>query len=308
MSKPKPVPKKSRAPKETLGERVSRLAALTQAMKEPDFYHYDEEAEKAKTIKNSKALRANLLASSTPPAYPLLLCDECGRLCGWLGDPGWRHKKEYSKEPYSATTCYNCLTAYPEREPRGEKMLDDPSVESWIIGPRQTLALSKELRAFSDKRVALWKRAIYPLWAKPYKKAALKNWQRFAPDWGLPSDWAIDGPEKIEVEAPDESGLLILFLTARYNFEDGRWRRIKYHRSRAYIETPPTVFSASLPMEQLASAWVDFKEAVSKDNERDWDSHNEYVLRQAQASEIEKATKELEASKKRVEKGTVDLF
>jgi hypothetical protein len=263
----------------------------------------------AQKIARSKRKVAARLAQGSSD-YPLLVCSLCGGIAGWLGDPvrAWRDDLD-SEVSSSAHACYECLTAYPwsSRFP-SEHWLDDNLVHAVIPRLWQKRELKAELARFSDAPLPLWRRLAFPLWRAPYRRAELANWRRFVDGWGAgPCEHALDGFEKVEIDAPDKSGRLIVFAVGRYVFQRGRWRRLQVSRRTAWVDMPH-VFSASLPIEQLASAWVDFQALVNADNARDWQDHLDWEIEDRKQKAL--AALKAEAGQELLtrDRGTVDLF
>jgi len=112
--------------------------------------------------------------------------------------------------------------------------------------------------------------------------------------------YEVEVAKRSESEAPDGSGVLVQFATARYRFDGAAWLaldRTKISQTELLI---PAEFSAGLPVEQLAEAWVDYQAAMAAFNrdawvrcsaERDADrearaEHADRLLRQRHASEL----------------------
>ena len=149
--------------------------------------------------------------------------------------------------------------------------------------PGQTLEM---WHADLDRAVALaWRTHVAPAETGPA-----------APEAG----WELEVAKRSETDAPDGTGVLVQFTTARYRFDGAAWlalERTKISQAELLI---PAEFSAGLPVEQLAEAWVDYQSAVAAFNRDAWErcsaerdadreareEHADRLLRQRHVSEL----------------------
>jgi hypothetical protein len=151
---------------------------------------------------------------------------------------------------------------------------------------RARLAASVGRRQRLERAVALaWRAHVDPAETGPA-----------APEAG----WEVEVAKRRESEAPDGTGVLVQFTTARYRFDGAAWLaldRTKISQAELLI---PAEFSAGLPVEQLAEAWVDYQAAVATFNRDAWErrsaerdadrqaraEHADTLLRQRHVSEL----------------------
>lgn len=212
-------------------------------------------------------------------SYPIVVCQSCYRVTGWTDAAG---------------RCNSCIEAARLRE-----AFADPA-GGWVeLGDvRQTapkrsglplrarLAASVGRRQGLDRAVALaWRTHVAPAETGPA-----------APEAG----WELEVAKRSETDAPDGTGVLVQFTTARYRFDGAAWlalERTKISQAELLI---PAEFSAGLPVEQLAEAWVDYQSAVAAFNRDAWErcsaerdadreareEHADRLLRQRHVSEL----------------------
>jgi hypothetical protein len=232
--------------------------------------------------------------------YPLHVCSNCHHIDGWVD----------AKE---GAMCLHCLTIYPFFLRVEEPLRYHPLLHGMILGRLERYRLQRELNHLSSKRPPLWSRLLKLLGAKrPYELRVLRNWQRFISDWDesppLGSEVTVWGAEKFETLSPHKDERLIIFKCGWYWFQGGRWVRRKNSPYPFLPSDTGSVFSATLPIEQLVSAWADFQEAVRRENVRDWKDHDRYKLedRERKALDEQKATDKQDLL--RAQEGVADLF
>ena len=188
--------------------------------------------------KEAAALRIRALGERP---YPVLVCADCSQVTGWLDE---------------AEVCARCARSRELREawtaPHGGWVdLTDHSASAPRAG--------RKLR----------------LGRRPHREdAALKSWlAHVEPGVTGPSapqaGFELEVAQRDEVEAPNRSGVVVRFTTARHRFDGESWRRTS--GTVAYDDLwLPAEFPASLPSDQLAEAWADYTAAVESINRRTW--------------------------------------
>jgi hypothetical protein len=178
--------------------------------------------------------------------YPVLACSECWQLTGWLG---------------SDDRCDVCISSA-----RREAAFADPH--------GSFLNLASERSDQSRSGAAAWKRWAAALGARgPLERERVAAWNdRVDPDETGPSapedGFVIFDVGRGEWPAPEGNDVLVRFSTFAYRFESGGWRRT--NQTGGPTPLTPHVFPASLPMEQLAEAWSDFRDEVHAYNAAIW--------------------------------------
>jgi hypothetical protein len=203
--------------------------------------------------------------------YPTLLCDVCFHLTGWLAESG---------------RCVFCEE-------------------------RRLMEEANEFLGLRDGRVATpaasgspWRRTRRAF-GLAGRRDRLRQWlSRVEPDGtgpAAPEDgWELEAPVKYDRRRPDGIGYLVCFDVQSVRFEYSEWRNIATTPGGKPRVIGPREFAASLPMEQLAEAWVDFEEEVARHNERIWRAERErreqerrLAAEQQAAEEVERGTSEL---------------
>jgi hypothetical protein len=178
-------------------------------------------------------------------SYPVLVCNECFGVTGWLDAQG---------------RCDTCLrralleAAY--RDPHGGWVAAEDNRPVGSTPPR--VSLRRRVEQFRHPR-----RALAQAWMT-----------RVRPDENGPIDpedgYQLEVAKREEVEAADGSGLIVRFRTATAMFRFGRWVELESTRLAHSDVSVPAEFSAGLPVEQLLDAWGDYKAAVDAFNCRSW--------------------------------------
>ncbi len=210
-------------------------------------------------------------------SYPVLVCQSCYRVTGWTDAAG---------------SCSSCLAAA-----RLRAAFADPA-GGWVelrdgrpSGPRRSaLPLGARLAAAVGRRQGL-EHAIARAWRT---RVAPAETGPATPEAG----YEVEVAKRSETEAPDGSGVLVQFTTARYRFDGAAWLaldRTKISQAEILI---PSEFSAGLPVEQLAEAWVDFQAAVATFNRDAWarNSAERDADRQARAEHADTLLRERHVS------------
>jgi hypothetical protein len=199
--------------------------------------------------------------------YPVLACSECWQLTGWLG---------------SGDRCDVCISSA-----RREAAFADPH--------GSFLNLASERSDQSRTRAAVWKRWAAAVGVRgPLERERVAAWDdRVEPDETGPSEpedaFVIFDSDRGEWPAPEGDDVLVRFSTLAYRFENAGWRRI--NQTGGPTPLTPHVFPASLPMEQLAEAWSDYRGEVRAYNAAIW---TEEAARREQERQAAKARAEAE--------------
>jgi hypothetical protein len=206
--------------------------------------------------------------------YPLYICDWCQKVVGWRGS--WTYMISHVYKADSQMLCYDCL----EKSTYGGNRIHDAL---WLVEQGGTLDRKREawvrryLREQSDPPPPLSASLLRLVGARRrYELNALKNWQRLVGGDGWTDEpprpvkgerCELLGAEKAEVDAPDDSGRLVLFKTGSYRWRgDGFERQRRRHRN--LYSAIPTCFPADLELELLVTAYDDFKREVAAYNEK----------------------------------------
>jgi hypothetical protein len=213
-------------------------------------------------------------------SYPLHVCIDCGDITAWISDKG---------------ACFSCAGGALESEP------------DWQLAPRlRKQYFERKRKQYSQPGVSSLKYLAHLLYlSSPYRKQVQSNWLSFAlnPDQCAPIDpiehYYLERPEKYELLAPDSSGKVIVFSSGVYCFGDGRWVRAHdgHYRGSKFL---PCVWPASLPIDELASAWHDWQQGIFEFNTTKWQTYigkqeNEQMLAlQKEKRDFEEAIKKRE--------------
>lgn len=272
-------------------------------------------AEVAKRERDEQRHRERLAESNQRIAdlarpYPLYVCVQCYRVTGWLGN--W--KAQMLDGAGEDDSCFDCLrqglyASDTDWEPIYEPLLD----HGWLPARDERAKIEQSLRTLSGPRPPLWTRLAHALgYEGPYDRHSLKEWERGVSSWPerppLGTPLRVRLGEKTEVNAPDGSGRLIVFRAGWYYWQDGRWKRHKHGSTFAAPRELPSVFSADLPIEQLLSAWDDFKAALALEDYDDWRQDELYRVR---ADEQEALAEQSEADRRdrdKRQRGVAGLF
>lgn len=222
--------------------------------------HGDERARELR--RRAADLRVEALG---PRPYPVLVCNICSRLTGWVGTDGAcatdiRHRQE-SADP-------NRLGA-PDRRVR--------------IAAEPVPVLRRAKRKLgvmtSRDRIREWLTKVDPGTTGPVE-----------PEEG----WAVEWPVKVETPAPEGPGLLVVFDVQGYRFGYGSWQECTTTPAGKPRRLVPREFAASLEIAALAEAWNDFVSEVAAHNELAWTAEQERRDRVAQAERERRAAYETE--------------
>jgi hypothetical protein len=178
--------------------------------------------------------------------YPVLACRECWRLTGWLG---------------SEDRCDVCISSA-----RREAAYADPE--------GSFLAVPEPRAPASGRKHAAWKRAAAMLGVGgPLAMARVEAWAEHV-------DMGVTGPagpeegyvafdaERGEWPAPEGHDLLVRFSTRAYEFRRDAWQQALH--TGGPVALTPHVFPASLPMDQLAEAWTDYRDEIQRWSAARW--------------------------------------
>lgn len=201
---------------------------------------------------HGRALRAQAAALRVEAigarVYPVLVCAACFRISGWTGDGG---------------RCDLCLRHEALRARSGA--VGWPSQPAAVYpGPKPSppLPLAARLAAGLGSRARL-ERALAFRWLERVEPAQTGP---IDPEQGFELDLAL----RDEIERVDGAGLLVRFATASHRFGPEGWERLPSSRVGRSSLPNPAEFSAELPIEQLAAAWVDYRAALEEINRRRW--------------------------------------
>jgi hypothetical protein len=171
-----------------------------------------------------------------PRPYPLLICETCSVVTGWLGSDG---------------ACVMCWTRKHDRDANRVMAAD--------ARPRRR-----------EQRVPLGRRL-----ARTLGLGAMREWlSRIDPgDTGptAPEEgWETESAVKWDEAAPEGPHRVVRFDVQTYRFEYGAWRPCDGSRGGKPRRLVPRELGADLPIEQLAEAWNDFEAEVAAHNRRFW--------------------------------------
>jgi hypothetical protein len=245
--------------------------------------------------------------------YPLEVCEGCERVVGWLSEPlnGLAHS-----DPEGYRRCLDCLSKNVFGKKLELELIYHPLIDRVIRfrGKNAEEQIEEALRRLSDPSLSLRVRALRRL-GRPrrYQLEQLRNWRRFVgeswreePPLGMiPALW---GAEKTEAKAPDASGRLILFKIGRYRWQGDHWQRLRRSPSVRPQTKTPTVFSASLPLEQLLDAWADFQRELAKRNYVDWLDRERWRKRERERTALAAQRSQDERDRDLAGRGVADLF
>jgi hypothetical protein len=183
--------------------------------------------------------------------YPVLVCSTCSKLTGWLG---------------SGERCDSCI----DRALRKTAYASGGWVDVTGNGPHNPAA---------EAGPAAWKRAAAAVgWRAPLREERAATWLRHVePGETGPVDpeqgFEIAVADRTESAAPEGADLLVRFFVRAVAFDRDGWRPLVGVR----LPDPrtPSVFPASLAIEQLAEAWNDFRAEVREVNRARWSEESE---------------------------------
>ncbi|HEY7632185.1 MAG TPA: hypothetical protein VH817_15875 [Thermoleophilaceae bacterium] len=172
--------------------------------------------------------------------YPVLACSQCWQLTGWLG---------------SDDRCDVCIASA-----KREAAYADPQ-GSWV-------QFEERAPRARGQGPATWKRLAAAIGVDgPLVLARNAAWGEKV-DTGVtgpptPEDgFVVFGAERVEWPAPEGHDLLIRFSPVAYQFAGGAWHHTI--QTGGPVPVTPHVFPASLPMDQLAEAWSDYKDEIGR--------------------------------------------
>jgi hypothetical protein len=196
-------------------------------------------------LREEAAARVRSLGEKT---YPVLVCSTCFQLTGWLG---------------SGDRCESCIhgelrrAAYADPasgwvDVSGGGSRPGP-VENAPSGWKRAAAAVGWRGPLTEERVAIWMKHVDPGETGPVD-----------PEEGF----EIAVADRTEGPAPEGVDLLVSFFVRSVGFDGGRWTP----RVGVGLPVPgtPDVFPASLPIEELAEAWNDFRGEVDEANRARW--------------------------------------
>jgi hypothetical protein len=207
-----------------------------------------------------------------PRPYPVLICNVCFELTGWVGADGacatdlWRRA-----ERADPTDLRAALGFRPDSTRERESL-------------RRRLGRTLGLASAGERRRE-WRTKVEPGETGP-----------LAPEEG----WAIEWPVRSERHAPEGPDLLVSFDVQSYRFEFGAWRAVDVTPGGKPRRLMPREFAASLDIAALAEAWADLSAEVDEHNRRIWE--RETARREA----IEHEAQDLRDAE--AQRGTSDLL
>jgi hypothetical protein len=193
--------------------------------------------------------------------YPVLVCETCFKLTGWLG---------------SGNRCDTCIDGELRKA-----AYEDPS-GGWVdVGGRRSPQGPVEAPTHG------WKRAAAAVgWRGPLREERVAVWiGHVEPGETGPIDpedgFEIAVADRAEDAPPEGADLLVRFYVRAVRFAGGRWQPLV----GVGLPNPvtPDVFAASLPIEQLAEAWSDFRGEVDDFNRGRWSDESQRRERQRDA-------------------------
>ncbi len=203
-------------------------------------------------------LRARALG---PRPYPVLVCEACFELTGWLGGDG---------------LCARCVRRRLERA--GGAHFDPVHAVEEAAPFLRRVKRAIGVGTARD-RVREWLTKVEPGETGPVQ-----------PEEGWALEWAVKG-ERAAPEGPD---LLVVFDVQSYRFEFAAWRAAETSPGGKPRRLVPRELPASLPIAALAEAWNDFEEEVAAHNRAVWTAESARRDGQAQAAADRAAAFELE--------------
>jgi hypothetical protein len=260
-----------------------------------------EREERERALDQQEIDKAERTITRLARDYPLYVCSHCHRVDGWV-------------DQKQAGICLHCLTVYPFFKRVERPLRYDPLLSSLLLSRLDRFQLRREIKQFSDRRPPLWSRALKLVGAKRlYELRALRNWQRFVSGWEEApplgaEELVVWGAEKFETLSPDGNERLIVFKCGWYWWKDGRWVRRKLSPYPFSPQDTGSVFSATLPVEQLVSAWADFQEAVKQENEEDWRRDDRYRLEDREQRALAEQQAVDKRDRLRAQEGVVEIF
>lgn len=206
--------------------------------------HAGEESARGRALRAAAAaLRVDAIGARD---YPVLVCATCFRLTGWTGADG---------------RCDVCLrhAALKARAGTGGWPTQAPAV---YPGPRPAPPLPRRVRlAAGLGRRGRLERALALRWLEHVDPALT------GPIDAEPG-FEIEVALRDEIERVDGRGLLVRFATATHRFAEVGWERLPSTRVARSLMPNPAEFAAEIPIEQLASAWADYRQALELVNRR----------------------------------------
>jgi hypothetical protein len=202
-----------------------------------------------------RALRAEAAASRLEALgerpYPVVVCDRCFTLTGWLDAGGScdrcaRRRLRLAAEAASGGFARGpAAPGYLRRQPAPPAPLSLRLAAR--LGRRQVLARTLAQR---------WAEHVEPDLSGP-----------IVPEPG----YELEAAFRDEVERCDAHGILVRFTTATVRFAGaGGWERLETTRLGRSALPNPAEFAAELPIEALAEAWGDYRTQVTLWNRRVW--------------------------------------
>jgi hypothetical protein len=223
-------------------------ALLTEAKRlEDEALEAGEESERGRGLRAAAAaLRVRALGTRS---YPVLVCRTCFDVTGWTDASG---------------ECDACL-----RRAR---------LRSAYVDPRGGWVDLSAPRASESEPGAGWLARLASL-AHPEESERDAWLSRVDPGGTGPVEpeesYEVEVAQRDELEALDRSGMLVRFWTATARFADGRWLELASTTIPRRDLLVPTEFPASLPTEQLAEAWGDYRAEVDAVSRRVWAEEDE---------------------------------
>ena len=257
-----------------------------------------EEAEKDR----QEIVQAKRLIARLGRDYPLQVCEQCHQVDGWLAGG------EYSG------LCLHCLLVHPFHKRIEQPLRYQHAVGSIYMSRRGRWSFLRQLERLSDRRPPRWTRLLKLLGVKrPFNRRALRSFRHFvsdrpeSPPYGT-QEIGVWGAEKYETTSPFGDERLLIFKCGWYYWQKGRFLRAP---SAPYDYLPAqsgSVFSATLPVEQLVSAWHDFQQAVSEKNIRAFKTRERELLKAREREALESFEQSSLAERLRLQEGVADLF
>jgi len=213
-------------------------------------------------------------------SYPVLICQECARVTGWLSADG---------------RCDSCLrhaqleAAYADPHGGFVVLDDERPVHREAHPAHHPGALARLLGGHAARD-----RAIADAWLS-----------RVDPDTTGPIDaedgFGIEVAHRDQVVAADGTGTVIRFRTATHRFGHGVWTELETTSIAHDALLVPTEFSGGLSPDQLVDAWLDYKQAVGAVNRDRWG-------KDSVAREEQRAAREAREKAIREQLGVADLL
>jgi hypothetical protein len=222
-----------------------RDVLLTQAASLDDQARGVRQADGRQLRREAADLRIRALGQKP---YPVLVCSTCFKLTGWLG---------------LNERCDTCIDSDHRKAAYA-----DPS-GGWV-----DLSEGDRQHGSVEEAPGGWKRAVALVgWRGPLRELRVATWMRHVepgetgpidPEEGFETAVA----DRTDDAAPEGPDLLVRFFVRAASFDGNQWRPVV----GVGLPDPltPSVFPASLPIEQLAEAWNDFRTEVEEFNRARW--------------------------------------